>query len=126
MPCLPQSAPKPPCPIETVIAIDGDGCFQMTFQELITAAVEDIPVKICVMNNANLGMVRQWQKLFYDERYSATELSGHDQPRTIVKLAEAMGCVGLRAEHAVAKWFADASRRRLPSPTGPWSCRVRV
>ncbi len=82
-------------PDETVIAIDGDGCFQMTFQELITAAVEDIPVKIAVMNNANLGMVRQWQKLFYDNRFAATELSATNPD--IVLLAEALGCVGLRA-----------------------------
>jgi acetolactate synthase-1/2/3 large subunit len=82
-------------PDETVIAIDGDGCFQMTFQELITAAVEDIPVKIAVMNNANLGMVRQWQKLFYDGRFAATELSATNPD--IVLLAEALGCVGLRA-----------------------------
>jgi acetolactate synthase-1/2/3 large subunit len=83
-------------PDETVIAIDGDGCFQMTFQELITAAEEKIPVKIAVMNNANLGMVRQWQKLFYDNRYSATELS-YTNPN-IPMLAEAMGCAGFRAE----------------------------
>ncbi len=83
-------------PDDTVIAIDGDGCFQMTIQELITASTEDIPVKIVVMNNVYLGMVRQWQKLFYDGRYSATDLTDHtpDYP----KLAEAMGCVGLRAE----------------------------
>ncbi len=84
-------------PDETVIAIDGDGCFQMTFQELITAAIEKIPVKIAVMNNANLGMVRQWQKLFYNDRYSATELSFTIPD--VVLLAEAMGCVGLRAEN---------------------------
>ncbi len=83
-------------PDTTVIAIDGDGCFQMTFQELITAAVENIPVKIVVLNNANLGMVRQWQKLFYDDRYSATELS-YTNPN-IPMLAEAMGCAGFRAE----------------------------
>ncbi|GMQ97580.1 MAG: acetolactate synthase large subunit [Acidimicrobiia bacterium] len=83
-------------PDSTVIAIDGDGCFQMTFQELITAAVEKIPVKIAVMNNANLGMVRQWQSLFYDNRYSATELSSSIP--NIVMLAEAMGCAGFRAE----------------------------
>ncbi len=83
-------------PDSTVIAIDGDGCFQMTFQELITAAIEEIPVKIAVMNNANLGMVRQWQKLFYNNRYSGTELSPSNPD--IVKLAEAMGCAGFRAE----------------------------
>jgi acetolactate synthase-1/2/3 large subunit len=83
-------------PDETVIAIDGDGCFQMTFQELITASTENIPVKIVLMNNFNLGMVRQWQRLFYNSRFSATDLTDHtpDYP----KLAEAMGCVGLRAE----------------------------
>ncbi|MEN8040343.1 MAG: biosynthetic-type acetolactate synthase large subunit [Actinomycetota bacterium] len=83
-------------PDSTVIAIDGDGCFQMTFQELITAAEENIPVKIAVLNNANLGMVRQWQKMFYNDRYSATELS-HSNPN-IPMLAEAMGCAGFRAE----------------------------
>lgn len=84
-------------PNTMVIAIDGDGCFQMTFQELITAAVEGIPVKIAVMNNANLGMVRQWQKLFYDHRFSGSELSATNPD--IVMLAEAMGCAGFRAEH---------------------------
>lgn len=82
-------------PDATVIAIDGDGCFQMTFQELITAAVEGIPVKIAVMNNANLGMVRQWQTLFYGGRYSGSELS-YDTPN-IPMLAEAMGCAAFRA-----------------------------
>lgn len=84
-------------PDEIVFAIDGDGCFQMTMQELITASTEKIPVKIAVMNNGSLGLVKQWQQLFYNERYSATEL-GSDIP-DYVKLAEAMGCVGLRAEH---------------------------
>ncbi len=83
-------------PDETVFAIDGDGCFQMTLQELITAAVEGIPVKIAVMNNQALGMVKQWQRLFYNERYSAVDLTDHTPD--YVKLAEAMGCVGLRAE----------------------------
>lgn len=84
-------------PDATVLAIDGDGCFQMTFQELITAAVEGIPVKIAVMNNGNLGMVRQWQKLFHESRYSATELSLTTP--NIVMLAEAMGCAGFRADN---------------------------
>jgi len=83
-------------PDETVFAIDGDGCFQMTMQELITASIEHIPVKIAVMNNTWLGMVKQWQKLFYDERYSATNLTDHTPD--FVGLAEAMGCVGLRAD----------------------------
>ncbi len=83
-------------PDDMVVAIDGDGCFQMTLQELITATVEDIPVKIFVMNNGVLGMVRQWQKLFYDKRYSAIDL-GSGAP-DYVKLAESMGCAGFRAE----------------------------
>lgn len=83
-------------PDATVFAIDGDGCFQMTMQELITASIERIPVKIAVMNNSSLGMVKQWQRLFYSERYSATSLDEHIPD--YVGLAEAMGCVGLRAE----------------------------
>jgi acetolactate synthase-1/2/3 large subunit len=84
-------------PEETVFAIDGDGCFQMTSQELITASIEGIPVKIAVMNNHSLGMVKQWQRLFYDERYHATDLTSHTPD--YVRLAEAMGCAGLRADH---------------------------
>ena len=83
-------------PEETVWAIDGDGCFQMTMQELVTAATEQIPVKIAIVNNGALGMVKQWQKLFHDERYSAIDIAGHVPD--YVKLADAMGCVGLRAE----------------------------
>jgi len=82
-------------PDELVYAVDGDGCFQMTFQELITAAQEDIPVKIAVFNNGAHGMVRQWQKLFYDGRLSASVLGV--ESIDYVKLAEALGCVGLRA-----------------------------
>ena len=77
-------------------AIDGDGCFQMTAQELVTASAEQIPVKIAILNNAYLGMVRQWQEMFYEERYSEVYLSP-DLP-DYVKWAEAMGCVGIRAE----------------------------
>jgi len=83
-------------PDRMVWAVDGDGCFQMTAQELVTAAAERIPVKIAILNNAYLGMVRQWQEMFYDERYSEVYLSP-DLP-DYVKWAEAMGCVGLRAE----------------------------
>ncbi len=82
-------------PDETVIAFDGDGSFQMTCQELITASTHGIPIKVAVINNASLGMVRQWQKLFYDRRYSATDLTDHTPD--FVKLAEAMGCIGFRA-----------------------------
>lgn len=84
-------------PDRTVWAVDGDGCFQMTAQELVTAASERIPVKIAILNNAYLGMVRQWQEMFYDERYSEVYLSP-DLP-DYVGWAEAMGCVGMRVEH---------------------------
>lgn len=83
-------------PDRTVWAVDGDGCFQMTSQELITASIEKIPVKIALLNNGYLGMVRQWQELFYDERYSETRL-GHDLP-DYVKWSESMGCAAFRVE----------------------------
>jgi acetolactate synthase-1/2/3 large subunit len=83
-------------PDRMVWAVDGDGCFQMTAQELVTATAERIPIKVAILNNAYLGMVRQWQEMFYDERYSEVYLSP-DLP-DYVKWAEAMGCVGLRAE----------------------------
>jgi acetolactate synthase-1/2/3 large subunit len=82
-------------PEATVWAIDGDGCFQMTAQELVTATTEGIHVKIAILNNTYLGMVRQWQEMFYGERYSEVDLSGCPD---FVKWAEAMGCVGLRVE----------------------------
>jgi acetolactate synthase-1/2/3 large subunit len=86
-------------PDAVVWAIDGDGCFQMTNQELATCAIEGIPIKVAVINNGNLGMVRQWQNLFYSERYSNTDLGTHKHRIPDFKLlAEAMGCVGLRAE----------------------------
>ena len=84
-------------PDRRVVAIDGDGCFQMTSQELATSTAEQIPFVTAIINNAHLGMVRQWQELFYEERYSQVYLS-YDVP-DYVKLAEAYGCVGLRAEH---------------------------
>jgi acetolactate synthase-1/2/3 large subunit len=83
-------------PGELVVAIDGDGCFQMTAQELATCTIERIPIKVLILNNGHLGMVRQWQELFYDERYSEVHL-GFDWP-DYVKLAEAYGGVGLRCE----------------------------
>ncbi|ROR71999.1 acetolactate synthase large subunit [Bogoriella caseilytica] len=86
-------------PDTTVWAIDGDGCFQMTNQELATCALEGIPIKVALINNSSLGMVRQWQTLFYEGRYSHTDLhTGHETRRIpdFVKLAEAYGCVGLR------------------------------
>jgi len=85
-------------PDKLVWAIDGDGCFQMTNQELATCAVEGIPIKVAVINNGNLGMVRQWQTLFYDQRYSQTELGTHKLIPDFVKLADALGCIGLRCD----------------------------
>src|SRR5580658_8667092 len=95
-------------PDTTVWAIDGDGCFQMTNQELATCAIEGIAVKVAIINNGSLGMVRQWQTLFYNERYSNTDLGATDEPKRptgtripdFVKLAEAYGCEGLRCEEA--------------------------
>lgn len=86
-------------PHRTVWAIDGDGCFQMTNQELATCTINDIPIKVAVINNSSLGMVRQWQTLFYDGRYSHTDLNtGHDTVRVpdFVTLAEAYGALGIR------------------------------
>jgi acetolactate synthase-1/2/3 large subunit len=102
-------------PDATVWAIDGDGCFQMTNQELATCALEGVPVKVAIINNGSLGMVRQWQTLFYDARYSNTDLhlggvvppGGTVDERArptgtrvpdFVKLAEAYGCEGIRCE----------------------------
>jgi len=98
---------KVAAPDALVWAIDGDGCFQMTNQELATCTVEGIPVKVAIINNGNLGMVRQWQTLFYNERYSHTDLDRAEQGTSagtripdFVKLAEAYGCAGLRCETA--------------------------
>ena len=96
-------------PDRMVWAIDGDGCFQMTAQELISASAENIPVKVAILNNAYLGMVRQWQELFYAQRYSEVYLSA-DHP-DYVGWAEAMGCVGIRVASAeeVAPAIAKAN-----------------
>ncbi|MBT1035121.1 acetolactate synthase large subunit [Canibacter sp. lx-45] len=86
-------------PARAVWAIDGDGCFQMTNQELATCVLNNIPIKVAVINNSSLGLVRQWQTLFYDSRYSQTELNtGRERIMVpdFVKLAEAYGCLGLR------------------------------
>ena len=88
-------------PGKVVWSIDGDGCFQMTNQELATCVLNDIPIKVAIINNSSLGMVRQWQNLFYDQRFSNTDLNtGHGTRRVpdFVKLAEAYGAVGLRCE----------------------------
>ncbi len=86
-------------PDRTVWAIDGDGCFQMTNQELATCTINNIPIKVAIINNSSLGMVRQWQQLFYDGRYSFTDLNtGHDTAMVpdFVKLADAYGALGIR------------------------------
>ncbi|WP_442545512.1 acetolactate synthase large subunit [Arthrobacter sp. KN11-1C] len=88
-------------PDRVVWAIDGDGCFQMTNQELATCAINKIPIKVAIINNSSLGMVRQWQTLFYEGRYSNTDLNtGHDTVRIpdFVKLADAYGCAAFRCE----------------------------
>ena len=87
------------CPETTVWAVDGDGCFQMTNQELATCTINEIPIKVALINNSSLGMVRQWQTLFYNERYSNTDLHSHRFP-DFTKLAEAYGCYGFRVESA--------------------------
>ncbi|RWR15718.1 acetolactate synthase large subunit [Microbacterium enclense] len=88
-------------PERVVWAIDGDGCFQMTNQELATCVIDDIPIKVAIINNSSLGMVRQWQTLFFDGRHSNTDLNtGHGTRRIpdFVKLAEAYGCLAIRVE----------------------------
>ncbi|WP_410603009.1 acetolactate synthase large subunit [Amycolatopsis sp. lyj-90] len=97
-------------PDKQVWAIDGDGCFQMTNQELATCAIEGAPIKVAVINNGNLGMVRQWQNLFYSERYSNTDLGTHKHRiPDFTLLAEALGCAGLRCE---TKEDVDATIQR--------------
>jgi acetolactate synthase-1/2/3 large subunit len=92
-------------PGQVVWAIDGDGCFQMTNQELATCAIEGIPIKVAIINNSSLGMVRQWQTLLYEGRYSNTDLNtgpesiGARRIPDFVKLADAYGCVGLRCDN---------------------------
>jgi acetolactate synthase-1/2/3 large subunit len=97
-------------PDTEVWAIDGDGCFQMTNQELATCAIEGAPIKVAVINNGNLGMVRQWQNLFYQGRYSNTDLGTHKHRiPDFTLLAEALGCAGLRCDN---KDQVDATIRR--------------
>jgi acetolactate synthase-1/2/3 large subunit len=90
-------------PERTVWAIDGDGCFQMTNQELATCTINHIPIKVAIINNSSLGMIKQWQTLFYDGRYSNSELNtGHDTIRVpdFVKMADAYGALGIRVTRA--------------------------
>jgi acetolactate synthase-1/2/3 large subunit len=88
---------KAAMPDRTVWAIDGDGCFQMTATELVTATLEKLPIKVALLNNNFLGMVRQWQEMFYDERYSEVFLDSSNVPN-FVMMAESMGCVGILVE----------------------------
>jgi acetolactate synthase-1/2/3 large subunit len=88
---------KVAAPDTTVWSIDGDGCFQMTNQELVTCALNNIPIKVAIINNESLGMVRQWQTLFYEGRYSNTNLESKRVP-DFPKLADAMGCIGLSCD----------------------------
>ena len=108
-------------PDRVVWAIDGDGCFQMTNQELATCVINQIPIKVAIINNSSLGMVRQWQTLFYNERYSNTDLhtSSHQRIPDFVKLAEAYGCLGLRCERR--RTSTRPSSRRWRSTTARWS-----
>ncbi len=108
-------------PGETVIGIDGDGSFQMTLQDLATAVDLELPIKIFILNNLFLGMVRQWQELFYERRFSMTPLT--DRP-DIVKLAEAYGALGLRA--TTAEELDAAIDRALANSKGPTIVDVRV
>lgn len=88
---------KAAMPDRTVWAVDGDGCFQMTATELVTATLEKLPIKVALLNNSFLGMVRQWQEMFYDERYSSVFLDSANVPN-FVMMAESMGCVGILVE----------------------------
>ena len=114
-------------PDRMVWAVDGDGCFQMTAQELVTASTERIPVKVAILNNAYLGMVRQWQEMFYEERYCEVYLSP-DLP-DYKMWAEAMGCVGIRVEspEEVAAGHRQGQRRsttvRSSSTSAPTPAR---
>jgi acetolactate synthase-1/2/3 large subunit len=88
---------KAAMPDRTVWAVDGDGCFQMTAQELVTATMDNLPIKVALLNNSYLGMVRQWQEMFYDERYSQVFLNSTTLP-DFVMWAESMGCAAIRVE----------------------------
>ena len=110
-------------PDRVVWAIDGDGCFQMTNQELATCTINNIPIKVAIINNSSLGMVRQWQTLFYDGRHSFTDLNTGSR-RTVmipdfVKLAEAYGCLAIRVTQPKTRWMPPSSSRWRPT-TAPW------
>ena len=101
------------CPDRMVWAVDGDGCFQMTAQELVTSAtVENIPIKVALLNNSYLGMVRQWQDMFYEERLQLRSTSPRTIPDYVKAWAESMGCVGMRVDSP-----RGGSVRPSPRPT---------
>src|SRR5690606_305920 len=100
-------------PDRTVIAVTGDGGFQMTAQELAIVAIHNIPVKVAILNNRALGMVRQWQQLFHGGRYSQIDLSGSPD---FVKLAEAYGVRGMRATTPAEAEAVWAEAMRHPGP----------
>lgn len=108
-------------PDDLVVAVDGDGCFQMTFQELITAAEERIPVKVVVFNNGVHGMVTQWQRLFYEDRFSASQLGNSVD---YVKLVEALGCHGFRA--TTPDEVGPTLEKALATDDGPVVVEVQV
>ena len=116
--CIPAAlGAKVGRPDATVWGIDGDGCFQMTNQELVTAALNGAPVKIAIINNNVLGMVRQWQNLFFDSRFSHTDLHSDRLP-DFVKLAEAMGCAAFRVtdpdRSTTVRWSWSSSSTLTP------------
>ncbi len=108
-------------PDALVIGIDGDGTFQMTLQDLATASEHKLPIKIFILNNLFLGMVRQWQELFYSERYAETPLA--DLP-DLVKLADAYGCLGLRAR--TTQELDKVIDQALANDKGPTIVDVRI
>ena len=110
-------------PDACVWAIDGDGCFQMTNQELATCAVEGIPVKIAIINNGNLGMVRQWQTLFYNERYSNTDL---DRAAAHVRRSAQPRTATTAAGSGAGGGTASPTSSSSPRPTGAWGCAART
>ena len=108
------------CPDQVVCCVAGDGSIQMNSQELATCAEYGIPVKVFIMNNGYLGMVRQWQELFWDKRYSQVDMGEHPD---FVKLAEAYGAVGMRLEDKTT--LVEDMRKAIETP-GPVVCDVRV
>jgi len=106
-------------PDETVVDVAGDGSFQMNIQELGTVAANDIPVKVIILNNLYLGMVRQWQELFYDRRYAYTELS----PVDFVGIARAYGIEGIRVED---RSDVESAIRAALDADGPFVLDIRI